>query len=109
MKQGDEFRDTVAKLLQVAGYEVQTEVLVAGKTVDMLASRRIQFGDETIALEVKDYAGNLPLHETSQFVFEYGNLTRDVMRAAQSWLRAAHLPHKASWRSTLFAATGSFI
>jgi len=73
---GNAFRDAVATLLRSAGYEVRTEVQAAGKNVDIFAVRKQRFKRERLALEAKDYASNLPSHDTQQFVYEYGSIVR---------------------------------
>src|SRR5258706_12287174 len=74
---GTVFRNAIASLMRAAGYAVEVEVLVGGKVVDILARRRVPFGNDVIAIEAKDYASTLPVSETLEFVSQYGLLVRD--------------------------------
>jgi hypothetical protein len=56
---GNEFRDVIRDFLRSAGCDAETEVLLAGKKVDVLASRRAFGGTERIAIEAKDFAAPL--------------------------------------------------
>jgi hypothetical protein len=74
---GTELRNAIASLMTAAGFAVDVEVLVGGKVVDVLAQRRVPFGNDVIAIEAKDFAGTLPISETLEFVSQYGLLVRD--------------------------------
>src|SRR5262245_42072650 len=71
---GNSFRDAVSAFMAAAGYETSTEVLVAGKVVDLLAERKAQLRQEKIAFETKDYSGSFPKSEVLEFISEYSTL-----------------------------------
>ncbi len=75
-EKGNAFRDVVAKVLQAAGFRAKTEVKINYKNVDIEGIwERDVFGDPArYAIETKDYAGNLPLGQCSQFANDYGPL-----------------------------------
>lgn len=76
-EKGNAFRDIIAEFMRAAGYYVETEVNIDGKNVDVLARKKVQFREERIGIEAKDYDGNLPVDKANAFVFEYGNLVRN--------------------------------
>ena len=80
---GNEFRDSVASFMRAAGFDVVTEVQLSGKNVDIVASRKTLFGEETIVVETKFYAGVLPVDKVQEFCNAYSNIinNRDADKA----------------------------
>ena len=74
---GDKFRDYVADFLKAAGYfNVQTEVQIGGKNVDIYGEIGQGFRHEKLAIETKNFDGTLPLGEVTEFVADYSSLTQ---------------------------------
>jgi hypothetical protein len=74
--QGNTFRDIIRDFLRAAGYDAETEVLIAGKKVDVLAQRRAFGGTDRIAIEAKDFTGNLPVADVQEFTHAYSGIVR---------------------------------
>ncbi|HNB47533.1 MAG TPA: restriction endonuclease, partial [Burkholderiaceae bacterium] len=58
-KRGKRFEEKVAHLLRLRGFDVQGETLVDGNRIDLIATKKLDFGrSETWFVECKDYTGN---------------------------------------------------
>src|SRR5689334_4415694 len=96
---GDDFRDGIAALLRAAGHDIQTEVLLGGKKVDVVVRRRGFLRTETAALEAKDYETNVPLDEVMAFVHAYGSITRAGWQTPRFSSQEVTSLHRANRRS----------
>ncbi|MBL8484726.1 MAG: restriction endonuclease, partial [Rhodocyclaceae bacterium] len=69
---GKTFEQRVAQLLRLRGFEVQGETLVDANRIDLIATKKLDFGrSETWFVECKDYADNVG---------------KDVVDTFKSWL-----------------------
>ena len=68
---GNQFRDTIKSLIQLAGWRPDTERLVGGKKADLLF-HRMHFGRRlNLVVEAKNYAAPLGQHELEKIVGGY--------------------------------------
>jgi hypothetical protein len=81
ISRGNAFRDTVASLLEAAGFIVETEVRENCKKIDVRCRREDVDGPVRYA----DYTGTLTLNECRDFVTDYGSLV-DAKLADRAWL-----------------------
>ena len=75
-QRGDDFRDEVAAVLRLAGFESEAEVRAGHTKVDVVSFlQRDPFrGDTRIFLEAKHTDGNLGVDTAAQFVGKYVSL-----------------------------------
>ena len=88
---GDDFRDEVAALLRLAGFEAEAEVRAGHTKVDVASFlQRDPFrGDTRIFLEAKRTNGNLGADTTAQFVGKYVSLV-NRRECDEAWLVSLH-------------------